>query len=66
MLNLYNIKVVNQMKRYYYHGNSFIDEFNRIWKLSGLLGCPKWELTNEVAKLPNDFEYIEYVPRYAM
>ena len=54
------------MKRYYFQCNNFIDEFNRVWKLSGLLGCPKWELTNEVAKLPKDFEYIEYVPRYAM
>lgn len=64
--NLYNIKDVIRMKRFYYQGNDFVDELNRIWKLSYFNGCPKWDLTNEVVQLPEDFEYIEYIPQYSL
>lgn len=54
------------MKRFYFQGNDFVDEYNRIWKLSYILGCPKWDLTKEVVKLPKDFEYVEFIPSYLL
>ena len=54
------------MKRFHYSGNEFIDEHHRVWILSYHSGCPHWTLTDDIAQIPKDFEYIEFVPRYSI